>query len=399
MVAVSANIPAVPEKLHNGRLNISSSRERSGFASYLARRADDKDNTDAWLAIIERFCTLVLDSEMEGQPFELVGSRPTRTREEYRVYPILRDGKPHLLYGAGGSCKSFTALAMALSVVTGHPIIPGFKPQQGNALYLDWETDADDMDERVKELCAGAGLAPVDMPYRRCSGTLADQAEEVARYVDEHQVKLIVVDSVEMASSGGERYGDANEPIIRFFSALRIIGCTSLAVDHINREDTKTKATVQEAYGTIYKANLARAQYYLRRAKENSGDGMVHIGLYDSKRNKGAGLAPIGLALQFAEGSLTYYRESIDQTDLVNALPLDERIWWALREPANTLSLSDTLGEKESAIRTILARRSPSKFVTLSDGKWARADYAPPSTNGHGNVKPAASWEEEELPF
>jgi predicted ATP-dependent serine protease len=81
-------------------------------------------------------------------------------------------------------------------------VIPGLIPKKGRSLYLDWESDDWDIDDRVKKVAAGAGITTKpQIGYRECIGPLNDQIEDIVREVEKAGVTFIVIDSVGMALS------------------------------------------------------------------------------------------------------------------------------------------------------------------------------------------------------
>ena len=138
--------------LSGGKLNLSSPRERSANARYLGERTGD-ESVD-WATLLEQVYIFADEAWKEGEPFvKLTGAVEAKPRV-YRLERILEERQITLLYGESGSCKSYLALAIALSIQGAWPYL-GLKPEHGNVLYLDYETDEEEVDRRIGELCRG----------------------------------------------------------------------------------------------------------------------------------------------------------------------------------------------------------------------------------------------------
>lgn len=283
--------------LHRARFNLSSSTARATLAKSLSGRSASKVD---WLRALEAFCQHILTEERRGEPFEKIGRRPQRPGTRYLVRPMMPVDQPTLLFADGGTGKSYLAVALALSVQVGREIVPGLAPaKKGPVLYLDWETSADEIDERIKAICAGAGIEPVEILYRRCTTSLVDMVEEVAGLIATDEIVLVVVDSLGYALGQGSERGTAEETAIRFFQAVRHLKTTVLGIDHVNKEGAASATGAFKPYGSAYKVNYARSAWEMR--KQNDVDGEVV--LTHRKANNSRRADPIGLRATFTEDS------------------------------------------------------------------------------------------------
>lgn len=251
-LSVSANLKGVKTHkgvLHVARFNVLSSSSRSGLARTLEKRAPGHDMD--WFDGLEWLCQNVILSETKGEEIREVGLNPKAdSSKQFLVRPLILKGRPSLLFGPGGVGKSLVALTCGLSVACGREIIPGIPPAtHGPVLYLDWETTADVINDRIQSIAKGHGFSPSGMLYRRCVRPLADDAEELSVIVAERGVVLVIVDSAAYAMGGAQEYGDANESVLRLHEALRLIGVSSLIVDHVNKTDAKSKGGTSTPYG------------------------------------------------------------------------------------------------------------------------------------------------------
>jgi hypothetical protein len=376
-VTVESTLPGIPPHLHWGSLILSSTANREKLASTLQKRTQGLGID--WDNILEIVCRRIALAQRTGEEFVTAGDLPDEEEEEETAY-IVKDFVPKLetatVFGDGGVGKSMLALALLLSVVTGDEIVPGYPPlETGAGLYLDFETSRKRIDKRAKLLCRGVGIAPVAFGYRRCSVPLVDQVEEVLRYIQSEGVKILVVDSVEMAMAGtGGEGGDPNDKVIRLHSALRMLKTSTILVDHISAAGKYQTGGAGKAIGGVFKSNLARMAYELRKAKDSS-DGHLHIGLYNTKRNDdGLPFRPVGLRVEFDADArtATYHREGISDPDLAAGLSVTERIKLVLRNsPMEQKDLVQEVDATAGAVRTALSRGNGTAFTKLGDGRWA----------------------------
>lgn len=357
--------------LHRASFNLSSTTARDRLIKMLAERSKPQDIP--WGDYLEEFCTAVLEAERAGSPIIRVGKLEARPAESYLVDPFLPADKTTIVYGAGGTGKSYLADLLAVAVATGHDIL-GWRTRPGTVLYLDWETDSYEIDERVRRVAAGLGVPTPEILYRSCVAPLEDMAEDLSRTVADEGVALVIVDSVGMASGGGRDSGDANESALRLFSALRHLSTTVLAIDHITGEDVKSEKAVAKPYGSIYKVNLARSVWELRRAGEVVADGPTHLGLFHRKVNKGRLLAPLGIRVDHGEHSVSFRREELVEPSLTAAMTTSARILRALSSgPKTAGELADELDKSADNIRASLSRMTQ-QVTKLDDGSWAVLD-------------------------
>jgi hypothetical protein len=356
--------------LHNARFNLSGGTARSSLAKVLAKRANT-DDVD-WEDLLEDFCRRVMAAEREGDPVQLVGALPVPVGETYRLAPVLPANQTTILYGEGGVGKSTIAAVAAVSIETGVAVIEGWIPRQAPVLYLDWEGGRDSINRRVRGVAIGAYIPRVvTIRYLDCRrrGALYTFAEDIARLVEQEGIGAVVVDSVGMASGTSAEGADANEGAIRLFSAFGYLATTILAVDHVSKAEAETPNRAARPYGSIYKTNLARATFELRRTK--TGDGSSVLGLYNTKANDADTLAPMSLRVTHDDdGAIRYERLEALPAELTGPLSQADRIAAFLMDDHFTSDqLAELTGIAENSVRSVLSRHKR-RFSKLPSGVW-----------------------------
>lgn len=369
-LVVSCGLPGTRSSdghLHGARFNLSGSQARTTLAKVLAGRAAIPDID--WLDLLEDFCRRVLAEESAGEPVIRVGSLPRPLGITYRVDPVLPLDEPVIVYGEGGTGKSTLAAAIAVSVETGIAVIPGWAPRRAPVLYLDWEAGPDAINARVARVAMGANLpGPVSIAYRFMVRPLADQVEDIAPLVTSEGIGLVIVDSVGMALGGSSDGTDASEGALRLFAAFRVLRTTVLAIDHKASAGLDEQRTTKP-YGSIYKVNMARAMFEVRR---HDSDERGVLGLYNTKYNDRRKLPPIALGMTYEgdEGPITYSAQETLPEELSGPLPLQDRIAAVLGSDRLEVSdIASLLETKPTIVRAILNRHKE-RFNRLASGKW-----------------------------
>lgn len=362
--------------LMQGTFNVSSMTTRGTLAKALAERAPRVKNVD-WRGHLEAFCRAVLAAEREGSPIVTIGgTRPLREATPYLLNPILFRHRATILYGPGGTGKSYLAAGVVVAVETGSPdVIDGFRPSApARCLILDWEADADEWNERLTLVARGAGLPTPEPFYRFCAAPLTDQLEDVSRFIVQHGIGLVVVDSVGMASPASHEGGDANEGATRFFGALRHMRTTALLIDHVTGADAGSEKGAYKPYGSVYKVNLARATFELRREDDESNESVGHLALINRKVNNARKAKPIGLVIEHGPDYVRFDSEEVmERESFAQAVPLTTRIEDALRTgPLSRKEIVEETRGNSSSVGVTLSRMvERGLLVHLSSGQYA----------------------------
>ncbi len=350
--------------LFSARFNVSSLPARTSAAKYLDGRVKGD-----WAGLLERFCLLVLREERSGEAFEQVGQRPSAAGPAYLLEPMLPQGKATILFGAGGACKSTLAAGIAVALVTEKITIPDMKPaRREDVLVADYEDGPETWNERLRAISEGIGAPAPSVHYRAMTRPLADDLEAIAAHVTEQGIALLIVDSLGLAT-GATRDGESvSDGAFRLFQALRELGTTSLLIDHVAGADLETSRPTAKPYGSVYKLNLARSAWELRRESESNTD-RTELLLVHTKANASAREAARGLAIVRKEGKIRFEQADVEAPDLVASLSVPRRMVRLLGAGAQTDSfIANELRTTESYVRSILTRDKGRRFARTS--RW-----------------------------
>lgn len=364
MISIKSLGPVNTGHLHEAKFNLSSTTSRTT----LAKALDARHPSVNWAAIIEQASVLVLRSYRAGEPLIDLSNVTPPESSRFRVEPFLLDGRPNLLFGDGGVGKGWIAIWNAVMVQSGAKDA-GFVPEPGNVGYLDYESDHWDLADRVRLVSNGLFLGGrAKVLYRYCHQPIADDIQEIQRYVAEHNITFLVVDSAAPACGGEPENADAT---IRFFTAIRSLKITALIIAH------KTKnGTAHSPFGSVYWINLPRSVWELQ-AIQTAEENKMEWGLFHRKTNAGKLHRPIGLRGVFTEDTLTMEQiQVVDVPDLAEHLPLRDRIVAALMGGArDTHDIAESLDANEESVRRTISRHTQQFVKVPSVGlqKWGLA--------------------------
>jgi len=330
--------------------NLSSARARSERARLLADRSKASDLD--WGGLLEELCQRVLMADRAGQPaVDLRYLERPAADDAIRVEGLTFPRRhPSVIFGDGGTAKSYTALYLA-----------GRMAEQGMAVGLfDWELAGDDHRERLERLF---GLTMPRIVYARCERPLVFEADRLRRIVRENSIDFAIYDSVAFACDGPP---EAAEVAGRYFRAVREIGCGSLHVAHTSKADNADK----KPFGSVFWHNGARATWYVQVDAASAETDVLEVGFFNRKANLGRLAAPVAYSITFGADRTTFRpTEAADSPGLSGQLSVRQRMAYCVRGGA--MSAGSIASEIEAEVGTVkrTARRYRSLFTVLQDGR------------------------------
>jgi len=360
-VKLTSSRPTSAGHLRAGRLNLTSTTARNSFAKSLAAR----DSEVEWDIILEQICIAVLAEWRQGSPMvELDGNMDVPELAKWLIQPIIQLNNPTLIYGPGSTGKSW--FAQYIAVLADEGMSHGeFHVEPSTVLYLDWETDQNELGSRVTMIRRGLGLkGTAHILYKAMNQGLSTDIERIREICLENTVGLVSIDSVGSACMGEP--GSA-EVVLRMFSALRSLGVSSLCIDHTNKEGM--------LFGSVYKFNSARQVFEAKKSQQEDDDKLV-LGLFHKKANNSKLLRPFGFELVFnqEDKSMTVIRQDVKDTALEEHMKIPDRIANALSRcgKLSVEEIAEEIDKEQSHVRKELSYGKKSgRFMLLTEGKWA----------------------------
>jgi hypothetical protein len=349
-------------------LTLSSGPSRKNASNRLKERWPAGPNFEV---LLHEVCWGVVNKWRTGEPFVQLAPQRRQTAR-YRLNPLLPDGQITVLFGDGGTGKGFLALGASVDLTSPVALLGMGALPAKTIWYLDWETDEEEIADRLARVCEGAMVeTPPNLIYRRCFAALADDISSILRMATQHPPDVVIADSMGLAVGGNPN--DSGDTI-RAMRALRMLRCTVLALDHSGKGEAAGKSM-----GNSYKYHYARSVWELRRGESNQDD-LIEVGLFHHKANNGRRLtAPLGFRLSFEgdDGPVTIdhgVRVS-DIEGLKERLSVGRRILDALDKSRLTRDeLKDQLDDvKEEAFKKAILRLTQRAYVTLDrDGRFGK---------------------------
>jgi hypothetical protein len=330
--------------------NVSSARARTERAKLLMERS--RSAVD-WGGLLEEFCQRVLAADRAGLPAVDLRELPRPSSEDDSIVIdglVLPKRHPAILFGDGGTAKSYTALYLA-----------GRMAESGMSVALfDWELAGDDHRDRLER------LFPDGMPrvlYARCERPLVYETDRLRRIVQDNKIQYTIFDSVAFACDGPP---EAAEIAGRYFRAVRQIGGGSLHIAHISKAEGADK----KPFGSTFWHNGARSTWYVKLAEGTADSDVLSVGFFNRKANLGRPCSPVGFTVSFTEDQTTFRRTEVaDSPDLAGQLSVRQRMTYLLRRGA--LAPEAVADEIEADVDTVkrTARRYKKLFTVLQGGR------------------------------
>jgi len=235
------------------KINLTSQQSLNTIIRALREMTDDYFPDIDWPKIMEQLVVNV--SKYKGGNMEsvLIGNTPVINEEKHYIFPFIRKNAINIIYGAGGSGKSYLSVLFGLLVQSGKSYA-GLAPDQGNVLYIDWESDPEDLNERLRAVKKGLvevhpDIADIEFLYYRAKDKFINKEDTIADMIVENNIGLIIIDSF-----GGALAGEINdsEASMQLANCLRSLGVSILGIDHVSKSNSNSPI------GTVYKVNLAR---------------------------------------------------------------------------------------------------------------------------------------------
>ena len=315
----------------------------------MSRSLEDRIPDVDWYGLLLKASDLALTRWREGNPLIKLLDTPPREGSKWFLRPYVETGLPTVFFTYGGSGKSLLAAGMAVSIITGRDIVGAEPLDCGPVIYLDWEADEYSHSERVRAICAGAGIDPEDVKphlhYRREYASLASSAAPLRKRVVETGAKAIIIDSVS-AARGSETKDEA--ATVEMFSCLRSMNITPILLDHLPKDP---KADKTSPIGTVLTTNRARNLWRVDKAQYEDGGDDLDLCLVHTKTNNGRYQPKRGLAISFENGDddqllVVRFRPQhlLDMPSFRSRAPMWQQIAGILRANRGTpLSVSEIL--------------------------------------------------------
>ena len=352
------------------QFNFSSQPTRAKFTKQLKEKYPDADFN--WTELFDYLAYKIQKLARAGEPVEEVEASENIVPLEYYIDPIIIKGQSNIIFGEKGVNKS--SLAYLLGAILYLPwddnpleLTPYSQPLK--SLVLDWETDRTTFDYYLSRMMKGMQMPQFSLYYRHCRLPLAEELEEIERYINETQISLLIVDSLAAAAGGEAGELKGSQSALQFNSALRKLKLTSLILAQTSKEITRHKKSI---YGSVIFTYYARNILELCRGEEDDSQ-EIHLGLFHRECNLVRKHPPIGIAVKYddVDNSVAMRRESLSISEFMAKVTAQTKILNLLKSGAlNTSQIVEQLEIKRNTCDQAIKRlKSKGKVVKVGE-KW-----------------------------
>ena len=185
---------------------------------------------------------------------------------------------------------------------TGKPVFGKMQPEiVGNVAYLDWESGHKKHRRRIERICVGAHIDVGDLKgkfiYSRERTPLVNSIRKVKSRIKEHDIRLVIIDSLRGAAKGSLVNDDTVEP---FFNAVASLGVPVVIIHHVNRSEGSY-------YGSAFIRNFSRFSWevedsaYLERDKDKRTGKKLLLLRCDKDNEYGMEGEKLGMLMEWME--------------------------------------------------------------------------------------------------
>ena len=276
-----------------------------------------------WPAILESATESIIRAVRVGPSLETYEGELRRPRGiRWLCDGLVMADVPNVWLAAGSTGKSTFSVALAVHHALGMPFL-GRETMKGVPLYLDWESTADDFEEKLWLVSRWLGEHRVPKIHRlRMAGAATGYAAAIANRIDDLGATLVIWDGIQ-AAGGPISQTAGYEAVAGDLEALvgSLPPTTNLMLDHVTGDELKQGAIPLKGRGSTRKVEWARNQWTMVLDREAQRDGRHVVGWTHTKINRGAYLPAFGVEVLHREDELGF--QMLAESDVE---PLRERM-------------------------------------------------------------------------
>ena len=278
------------------------------------------------------------------------------TRLEYMVGEMLLEERPTILFGPGGSLKTYISMSVMLAISQGQAWL-GRLVKRRNCLLIDYETGEKTTGLRFRRLAAAFGMddIPENIYLWHANGLpLEDLVEPLKRSIDQHEIGFLGIDHC-AAAAGSEP--ETSEAALRFYRALGKLKTPTLAIAHVTGDVAAKPELARRPFGSIFWDNGAGLTWFLQKEEQDEGSGEATIGLFQKKWNDTGRLRDFSVRVSFDGDAGPIDVETADlrsSSELMAARGQQWVVHHALNQPMTVEALHEATNIAAGPLRRIL---------------------------------------------
>jgi hypothetical protein len=350
-MAVYWSDPADPLSMLRTRVNLVSLASRDRLAASLEKRTNGLQLD--WRRMLDQAMRWTMEQYRIGEPGGLLRDAPDiEPGADLLTEPaILEADGGTILFGDGGSLKSWSGLALGASLQAGSSYMAGIDVLSARRVgFLDWEWSDRRHKRRLAQL---TGPDMPDIAYIRCSRSIGEERDRLRRFARDHRLDYAIIDSVGLAC-GGEP--ESAEVASRFVNVANSLFPAWLGIAHVTK--AAADRPPDKPFGSAYWHNSARRTWYARAAEQPGSSGAL-VGLYNKKSNDGPRSAPLALAFGWHDERVSIERtelRDVPELDAARSIPARMRDLLGRTGAMELHAIADELGEKVDSVKKAAQR-------------------------------------------
>lgn len=388
-MTVTVTGPGQEAEPYNQEINLKSQSTRQGLVTLL--KGQFGTDIGNWTTFVSTGYARAVKAWEDSDRVVQVMDLPDVGSQKFVVDKYVPEKAPMLIFGKGGSLKSYFVALLVLHMSLGEEFVGGLYVKPQNILIVDFEDPAS-WQERFVRLLKGMGLGGYDereflrqLPIKFWAAdrgsSLESQRDALRRAIKRHEIDTIVIDSAMPACGGKPEDSDVS---LAFFNTIHSLDVTSVIISHVGHGEFD--AGMRRPYGNVLWENQPRRIFAVIRNDDNDSDD-IDIMLNNTKVNRGKKAQPMGYRFHFEddehEGPITV--DSITNVkevyEFASKLSTSDQIRAALarsKEPLTLGEIADELGMPRSKIGALRAQvhRMKSQIINLDAGVAGRGNKA-----------------------
>ena len=340
------------------------------WADDLAYRVIPPRSDSFWITALGFIQQETIRLHRQGTPFINMGNFiPDAESNRYLIEPFIYANRISLLYGKGGSLKSWIALYLSvLCDLYATDNESSLYPSPAKVLWLSYEEDQQTVYERIHAIHKGL-KADVDsnISFRFMNRPLVDDVSVLKQFCDSQEISLIVVDSAIPASGGEASDSGAAD---RFFKGLQQLKGGKLVLAHEAKN-----STVNNPFGSVVFTNMPRSVWEVQ-SEADYDSSYAAVSLVHRKVNTGRRRKPVGLRFDFSPSDPPEWirvrnYDLINDPNLRHTISPRERIYQALSRHGTAMDLdliAEETGLKNKEAEEVLKNKP---FQYVGNGTYA----------------------------
>jgi len=298
--------PGAEVEPYNQELNLKSLSTRESLRRALEQQFGGKGDGLNWATLQSTAYARVVTAWEETDRVMHLMDMPDIGDNRFLIDRWLPWKAPTIIFGKGGSLKSYIVGWLILHLAIGEDLPTGDTVKQSNVLVVDFEDPAA-WQERFRRLLVGmgyGGYSPDDflrqLPIKFWAAdrgqSLESQRDALKRAIRKHAIDVIVIDSAMPACGGKPEDSDVS---MAFFNTIHALDITSLIISHVGHAEFD--AGMRRPYGNVLWENQPRRLFAVMRDDDEDTDD-IPVMVRNTKVNRGKKAAPIGLTFHFDTG-------------------------------------------------------------------------------------------------